>query len=86
MWCRKAPSPSTASALPSRAGLIASPKSPIIPYTYSHTNLCERKPGDPVNLEGDILGKYIEQHMEARNNADKANNANNARSRNLNRK
>jgi len=41
----------------------------IIPYTYSHTNLCERKPGDPLNLEGDVLGKYIEQHIEARNNA-----------------
>jgi riboflavin synthase len=38
----------------------------IIPYTYSHTNLCERKPGDPVNLEGDILGKFVEQHLEAR--------------------
>ena len=38
----------------------------IIPYTYSHTNLCERKPGDPVNLEGDVLGKYVEQHLQAR--------------------
>ena len=41
----------------------------IIPYTYAHTNLCERKPGDPVNLEGDVIGKYIEQHLEARNAA-----------------
>ena len=39
----------------------------IIPYTYSHTNLCERKTGDAVNLEGDILGKYIEQRLAARN-------------------
>ncbi len=39
----------------------------IIPYTYAHTNLCERKPGDAVNLEGDVLGKYIERHFEARN-------------------
>jgi riboflavin synthase len=38
----------------------------IIPYTYSHTNLCERKPGDPVNLEGDVLGKYVAQHLAAR--------------------
>jgi riboflavin synthase len=37
----------------------------IIPYTYAHTNLCERKFGDAVNLEGDVLGKYIEQHLEA---------------------
>jgi len=38
----------------------------IIPYTYAHTNLRERKTGDAVNLEGDVLGKYIEQHLEAR--------------------
>jgi len=38
----------------------------IIPYTYSHTNLCERKTGDAVNLEGDILGKYVEQRLEAK--------------------
>src|SRR5882757_9638105 len=39
----------------------------VIPYTYEHTNLRDRKPGDAVNLEGDILGKYIERHLEARN-------------------
>ncbi|HME12487.1 MAG TPA: riboflavin synthase [Candidatus Acidoferrum sp.] len=38
----------------------------VIPYTYAHTNLCERKPGDAVNLEADVLGKYIEQHLTAR--------------------
>jgi riboflavin synthase len=38
----------------------------VIPYTYEHTNLRDRKPGDAVNLEGDILGKYIERHLEAR--------------------
>jgi riboflavin synthase len=38
----------------------------IIPYTYSNTNLSARKTGDPVNLEADILGKYIEQHLAAR--------------------
>jgi riboflavin synthase len=38
----------------------------IIPYTYSHTNLRELVPGDPVNLECDILAKYIERLMEAR--------------------
>ena len=41
----------------------------IIPYTYSHTNIRDRKPGDAVNLEGDILGKYIERYLEARNAA-----------------
>jgi riboflavin synthase len=38
----------------------------VIPYTYEHTNLRDRKPGDAVNFEGDILGKYIERHLEAR--------------------
>jgi len=39
----------------------------IIPYTYDHTNIRDRKPGDAVNLEADILGKYIERYLEARN-------------------
>jgi len=38
----------------------------VIPYTYEHTNICDRKIGDAVNLEGDVLGKYIERYMEAR--------------------
>lgn len=31
----------------------------IIPYTWTHTNLHLAKAGDPVNLECDILGKYV---------------------------
>jgi riboflavin synthase len=31
----------------------------IIPYTWEHTNLSEIKIGQTVNLEFDILGKYI---------------------------
>ena len=31
----------------------------IIPYTYNSTNFCELKVGSKVNLEFDILGKYI---------------------------
>jgi len=31
----------------------------IIPYTYTHTNLQMVQPGDAVNLEFDMLGKYI---------------------------
>jgi len=31
----------------------------IIPYTYEHTNLKAIKPGDTVNLEFDIIGKYV---------------------------
>jgi riboflavin synthase len=38
----------------------------VIPYTYEHTNLGDREQGDAVNLEGDILGKYIEHHLEVR--------------------
>ena len=38
----------------------------VIPYTYEHTNIRDRKPGDAVNLEADILGKYVERYLEAR--------------------
>jgi riboflavin synthase len=38
----------------------------VIPYTYEHTNIRDRKPGDAVNLESDILGKYVERYLEAR--------------------
>jgi len=31
----------------------------IIPYTYDFTNLKSVKPGDQVNLEFDIIGKYV---------------------------
>ena len=31
----------------------------IIPYTYEHTNLHEVNVGDIVNLEFDIIGKYV---------------------------
>ncbi|MDB9518994.1 riboflavin synthase [Roseofilum reptotaenium CS-1145] len=32
----------------------------VIPHTFDHTNLQYLHPGDVVNLEGDILGKYVE--------------------------
>ncbi len=38
----------------------------VIPYTYEHTNLRDRVAGDAVNLEADVLGKYIERYLEAR--------------------
>jgi riboflavin synthase len=41
----------------------------VIPYTFEHTNLRDVKTGDAVNLEGDVLGKYIERQLEARNTA-----------------
>ncbi|MEO7922343.1 MAG: riboflavin synthase [Chitinophagaceae bacterium] len=31
----------------------------IIPYTFEHTNIHQVQPGDKVNLEFDILGKYL---------------------------
>ncbi len=31
----------------------------LIPYTWEHTNLRHLRPGDAVNLEFDIVGKYV---------------------------
>ena len=33
----------------------------IIPYTYDHTTFRSMRPGAPVNVEFDILGKYVER-------------------------
>ncbi|MEL6354166.1 MAG: riboflavin synthase [Cyanobacteria bacterium J06627_28] len=33
----------------------------VIPVTYAETNLQHLRPGDLVNLEGDVLGKYVEK-------------------------
>lgn len=33
----------------------------IIPYTYEHTNMKNLKVGDEVNLEFDIVGKYVQR-------------------------
>jgi riboflavin synthase len=33
----------------------------IIPHTYKMTTLRERKAGDALNLEADLLGKYVEK-------------------------
>jgi len=38
----------------------------IIPHTYELTALRERKVGDHVNLEADILGKYVEKFLNTR--------------------
>lgn len=38
----------------------------IIPYTYEFTNFHQIKPGTVVNLEFDIIGKYIARMMEFR--------------------
>lgn len=36
----------------------------IIPYTYSHTNFQFLKKGDVVNLEFDVIGKYVAALMK----------------------
>ncbi|WNZ22648.1 riboflavin synthase [Leptolyngbya sp. NK1-12] len=35
----------------------------VIPHTYAETNLHDLQPGSPVNLEGDVLGKYVEKFL-----------------------
>lgn len=38
----------------------------IIPHTRAQTNLASMKPGDLVNLEFDLLAKYVERMLEPR--------------------
>ena len=38
----------------------------IIPYTYAHTNFCYLQEGDMVNVEFDLIGKYILRQAELR--------------------
>ena len=35
----------------------------IIPYTYTHTGFSSMKVGDQVNLEFDVIGKYVQRLM-----------------------
>ncbi len=35
----------------------------IIPYTWEHTNFKSLKPGDRVNLEFDVIGKYVAKYL-----------------------
>jgi riboflavin synthase len=37
----------------------------VIDYTRRHTNLIDHKVGDLVNLEVDIMAKYVERYMQA---------------------
>lgn len=39
----------------------------IIPYTYEHTNFHQLKVGDRVNLEFDIIGKYVQKLLSKQN-------------------
>ena len=38
----------------------------VIPFTYQHTNLGTLTAGMPVNVEGDMIGKYIERILASR--------------------
>lgn len=38
----------------------------VIPHTWTHTNIQTRSEGDRVNLEFDILGKYVARHLSGR--------------------
>jgi riboflavin synthase len=39
----------------------------IIPYTHEHTNFRDLRPGSVVNLEFDIIGKYVARLLNRRN-------------------
>ena len=41
----------------------------IIPFTYEHTTFKYIQPGDKINLEFDIIGKYIGKYFEVYKNA-----------------
>lgn len=45
----------TVNALPAENRVQVS----IIPHTWQVTNLSDRRPGDRINLEGDLIGKYV---------------------------
>ena len=36
----------------------------IIPYTFEHTNMKDLEVGDKVNIEFDIVGKYLKRHFK----------------------
>lgn len=38
----------------------------LVQYTQEHTNLTQRRPGEPVNLETDIIARYVGQLLAER--------------------
>ena len=38
----------------------------LIPYTWNHTTLRDLRVGDGVNLEGDMLGRFVVSYLERR--------------------
>jgi riboflavin synthase len=43
----------------------------LIPYTQDHTNMMNLRPGDRVNLESDIIARYVEQLLDERYSVDR---------------
>lgn len=43
----------------------------LIPHTLRHTNLGDLRVEDPVNIETDLLGRYVERLMSQRDNQEK---------------
>jgi riboflavin synthase len=39
----------------------------IIPFSMEHTNLRARRVGDKVNIETDLIGKYVQKFVKAKN-------------------
>ena len=44
----------------------------VIPYTLEKTTLIDKNVGDRVNVEADILGKYVEKFLDRRGDTPKA--------------
>ena len=42
----------------------------LIPETLARTTLGLKQPGDPVNLEVDVIAKYVERLLAPRQSAD----------------
>lgn len=40
----------------------------VIPHTLNNTNIIHKKIGDTVNLENDIIGKYVDKFTQTNNN------------------
>ncbi len=43
----------------------------VIPFTYQHTNLGTLTTGAPVNVEGDLIGKYVERILADRGDSER---------------
>ncbi len=41
----------------------------IIPHSWSHTNFPALRPGDAVNVEADLIGRYVRRVVESRSGA-----------------